>query len=121
MEKKPANLQEIFNKVVTHLLTQNARSFNAVDGKCLYRGDKGLKCAVGCLITDEYYHPNLEGRYAGADAVLQAVLDSLEVFWSQKLVDLLIKLQRVHDERSTDSWQAEINAVATEFNLEMPT
>ncbi len=44
--------QEIFDKVATHLLTQNEKALNSVGG-CVYRTDKGLKCAVGCLIPVE--------------------------------------------------------------------
>ena len=47
-------LQELFDKIATHLLTQGARSENSL-GKCLYRGEFGRKCAVGCLISDEEY------------------------------------------------------------------
>lgn len=58
-----AEAQEIFNKVATHLLTQGKRSV-ASDGSCMYRGPEGTKCAIGCLIEDDEYHPLLEGKGA---------------------------------------------------------
>lgn len=52
--------KEIFSKVKTHLLTQNKTSENE-SGRCLYRGPDKLKCAAGCLITDEQYDITMEG------------------------------------------------------------
>ena len=79
------NTQQIFDKVATHLLTQNARS--AAEGSCLYRSPSGLKCAVGCLISDSVYATyniygedheekignNLEGRHSGYHTVVEAL------------------------------------------------
>lgn len=42
--------QEVFDYIVNHLLTQNAKSQD--DGTCLYLNPEGLKCAAGCLIAD---------------------------------------------------------------------
>lgn len=70
-------LQDIYNTVRTHLLTQNAKSMRpsrlpAGDPQCAYRGSGGMKCAVGVLIPDEKYSPSMEGysvhRAATADA-----------------------------------------------------
>jgi len=49
-----ATLQETFDKVARHLLTQQAKA-EQPDGNCAYRGEHGRKCAVGCLISDEEY------------------------------------------------------------------
>lgn len=55
---------DIFKHVGKHLLTQNEQSLvdRDTDRSCAYRGDGGLKCAVGCLITDEAYDPAIEGQ-----------------------------------------------------------
>lgn len=37
-------------------------------GDCLYRTPEGNKCAVGCLIPDEVYTPDMEG--VGIDSLL---------------------------------------------------
>lgn len=58
-----ASLQEIFDQVAKHLLTQNAPAayFNQDgDRNCLYRTFDGGKCAVGCLIADDEYSPVIE-------------------------------------------------------------
>jgi hypothetical protein len=54
------NMLEVFNKVEAHLLAQGVRSMKYLD-MCAYRGAGGLRCAVGCLIKDEFYHESLEG------------------------------------------------------------
>jgi hypothetical protein len=52
-----ATAQEVFDQIATHLLTQKARSIEARSNLekdvCAYRGNGGLKCAAGCLISDE--------------------------------------------------------------------
>lgn len=47
-------LQEVFTTVSKHLLAQGVACRNE-DDDCMYRNEEGLKCAVGCLISDEAY------------------------------------------------------------------
>jgi hypothetical protein len=51
--------QEIFDRVAVHLLTQKVHSINGI-GECCYRGNNNTRCAVGCLIDDEEYHPDMK-------------------------------------------------------------
>lgn len=59
-----ATAQQVFTQVATHLLTQKERSF-VIDDRgeelCAYRGDNGLKCAAGCLISNDEYNPIMDG------------------------------------------------------------
>ena len=51
------NMLEVFNKVEAHLLAQGVRSIRKSKMyMCAYRGAGGLRCSVGCLIKDEFYH-----------------------------------------------------------------
>jgi len=56
--------QKIFDTVAAHLLKQNKKSVGAdnLGHVCQYRSSDGLKWAIGCLITDEAYYPNLENK-----------------------------------------------------------
>ena len=54
-----ATAQEVFDQVATHLLTQNERSLDGAS--CSYRNCDGLKCAAGCLISDDEYDNQMEG------------------------------------------------------------
>ena len=44
--------QEGFDKVTRHLLTQGEKAIDE-DGYCQYRTSSGLKCAMGCLMSDK--------------------------------------------------------------------
>lgn len=54
--------QKTFDTVVQHLRAQGQQAI--VDGSCCYRTADGLKCAVGALIPDEAYTPDIEGMIA---------------------------------------------------------
>lgn len=85
--------QEIFNKVVAHLLKQGrpAREEN----RCRYRTTDGLSCAVGCLIPDELYSPSFEGK--SARKVIRELYARGRADWYEHR-DLLNELQWAHDE-----------------------
>lgn len=127
-------LQNTFNTVSAHLLAQNARSladYNLTQG-CAYRGENGLKCAIGALIKDEFYLPKLEGLMVAATQTTQAVLKSLKL--EQQGTDLVAKdgetvdcllflellhdLQLIHDNVDPCLWQEYLIGTATRFNLE---
>lgn len=51
---------ENFNETIRdHLTKQKARASDR--SQCVYRGDKGNKCAIGCLIPDDKYFVDVEG------------------------------------------------------------
>lgn len=66
MIKLPNTLQEIFDVVSKHLLTQIKRSMACVHQNrlesCAYRGKNGTKCAAGILIPDDEYEPGMESN-----------------------------------------------------------
>jgi len=85
--------REVFDRVKSHLLTQGARSVSET-GSCRYRGDGGLKCAAGVLISDELYHPGLEGQTVWHSTVIDA-LEASGVPVSA--LAMLTDLQELHD------------------------
>ena len=116
-------MQQTFDKVVTHLLTQGRRASSAKYG-CAYRAGDNLSCAVGCLISDEAYTPELEGSNVGADIVREAMIASgLDLF---DLVDIHIarcdtfygRLQEIHDHHDVDGWADRLREFAVGRNLE---
>ena len=123
-------LQQIFNKVAAHLLTQNAKSelppvaFPDADydeSTCAYRGSNGTACAIGCLISDEHYDAaELEGRQVTSTAVREALRAS-DVPLNSRTMELLINLQRVHDDYPPQDWPGALKRVAYSHRLEMPT
>lgn len=113
--------QEIFTKVKTHLLKQRRRSNGWANGACMYRGTKGSKCAVGCVITDEAYSPDIEflaiPHVAGN---ISTKLDSaLELSGISSDSYLLLKdLQVLHDTADVATWDQALKTVALNHDLE---
>lgn len=109
--------QETFDVVVKHLLAQNAHAAGD-NGTCLYRAPGGRKCAVGCLIADEHYSPEMEGKGAiGNDRILNAIVAS----GYPPDLHLLSDLQATHDGLPASLWPAELRRIASKFNLTCPT
>jgi len=107
-----ATKQETFDVVARHLLTQNAKSEEVVNGRryCRYRGDEGRRCAVGVLIPDDIYSAEFEGRFADE---LGLLLPSLG-----HDVDLCVELQHVHDcENGPRKWPAHLRSLAERYGL----
>jgi hypothetical protein len=52
--------RDIYERVSNHLLTQRAVSEDE-NGSCRLRSGNGRKCAIGSLIADELYRPEIEG------------------------------------------------------------
>lgn len=116
--------QELFNKVVTHLLTQKqpARKTgrdNVRPGvKCMYRNADGLKCAVGCLIPDDRYDKNYEGK--SADYLVKAG-SFTDVGITTANATLLEDLQYMHDEVHPEFWESRLAELAVKHELEIPS
>lgn len=65
----PMDRQAIFTKAYLGLKAQNfersmATYGNSTDARCAYRGENGMKCALGHCIPDEQYKPYFEGLAA---------------------------------------------------------
>lgn len=116
------NKQEIFNTVRDHLLKQNARSesnYANVVGctDCAYRGANGLKCAVGVLIKDEHYTPEIEGLVPNMRAVATALEKSLGCTLDAQDIIFLDDLQTVHDASEPHEWPEKLREVAARYSL----
>ena len=117
------NAQEVFNHVIKHLVTQGQRCYSNHDEICLYHSPEGMSCAVGCLMSDEEYHPDMEG----AD-VSDIIRTFDQVKWMDDYVYLLGDLQDLHDEERT--WNDEgglstiglkdVQFIAENHNLKNP-
>lgn len=105
---KDAQAQEVFDQVVNHLLEQNQRSI--FESSCVYFGPGGIKCAAGCLISDDEYVKDMEGNN-----------------WSEMIGKgyaplthggLIKALQVVHDSYNPVEWKHQLDLVATTFDLD---
>ena|ERR1044071_8298334 len=119
--------QEIFEHVRAHLLKQNAQSLS-VDGSCAYRGEENRSCAVGCLITDKAYSPEIEGRGVRclcAEGIwtathknyspLSKALNESDVPAHASTRSLLVILQYIHDKNHPSTWARDLDKIVPFF------
>lgn len=116
--------RQVFKQVAQHLLDQNKRAeyFGRVDEDdcCRYHMDGGIKCAVGCLISDEHYDETLEGRDIEDMRVRKAVELSLGQRITAKDLRLLNDLQILHDYQPVDGWHRMLDEMALlHFNKDL--
>ena len=63
-----AKKQQMFDFMLNHLRSQGGPSTSDPteedigESVCMYRGDNGLMCAIGCMIPDSMYDDSLEGE-----------------------------------------------------------
>lgn len=109
--------QELFDKVATHLLTQNERSGGGEFLRCAYKGENGLSCAVGCLIDDQVYDPKIENMKADRSDVVKAVERSLNRVLNTENMGLLLDLQGIHDRTLPEQWPTLLKCLAKNWEL----
>jgi len=103
-----ASEQEVFDQVAKHLLTQN-KSSRAADGYCAYRGEDNLRCAAGCLISDDEYDPKMEG------ASWDVFVDQHKI--TQRHKHLIRALQIMHDSHVAYVWPRMLQHIAKSYDL----
>lgn len=124
----PTTAQDVFNAVHARLHDGTGQAMSD-DGHCHYRLSRpdvpATACAVGCLLTDEEYHPSME------ELTVETLTErNLLPTRLQPYTALLSELQMVHDSRYY--WSAggrtlnaqgkrELAVIATRYNLEVPT
>lgn len=101
-----ATAKEVFDQVKAHLLSQ--RQTCKEDNICKYRGGS-LKCAAGCLISDEEYSQDLEGN------TWYELVEKREV--PEKHHTLIKRLQEIHDHTEVYQWEEKLNQLEKEFSL----
>jgi hypothetical protein len=106
--------QRIFDKVATHLITQNMEAKDGV--VCRYLAKNGNKCAVGCLISKRYYKNEMEGR-----SIYGWNKDEFKLpkYFATHYI-LLQHLQTIHDCYPVEEWKTALINFAKTNNLKVP-
>lgn len=126
--------QEIWDRVNAHLLAQNAPAY-LMGGGCRYKTPTGLKCAVGCLIDEQFYDESFEGvgvtvlegelfdeELKRKTSVLKhALLASGVDVNDPATIRLLLRLQYTHDTCGVEDWPLRLCSIAADFGLAIPT
>jgi hypothetical protein len=114
--------QKAYEAIRAHLIQQGRPAMDPMTGSCFYRAVDGLKCAVGCLISDEAYHEALEDNTPMDDRVQEALRKS---GWDFTLggYQFLRELQETHDKwqksDGVDFVIERIDAAAENYGLEV--
>ena len=109
---KYATAQEVFDQVAEHLLVQNEQSLDSDKrgNTCMYRNPIGLKCAVGCLMADDEYLEEWEGK--GWTITSPYIVRDLGIDYNREHERLLIALQSLHDHFETAMWLDKLKDLA---------
>jgi len=111
--------QEIFDTAVIGVLKQGGPSLD-VKGKCAYRGEDGMKCAVGFLISDKdgAFYDSLD------DSDVCSLVDLGYLMELDEHKSILAVLQATHDfprlpEFFVEGFLARAREIANQFGLSM--
>ncbi len=134
--------QQVFDKVVLGFVEQKAFArVGGPGGSCRYRTDEGFKCAIGMLIPDDIYDPQIEFenpssmlQYINTDVTFRPIIDKdkfkIAAQYVVNLIDeegsddidnahFLSLLQSVHDEaESGDDFFRELKFFAVQHELD---
>ena len=92
---------DLVKKSISAVILQGEQSIDG-DGDCMYRtcNDKGntLKCAIGHLISDEYYSTDLENVSARNEHIISAIEKSVGFPLSKDTAESLRYVQLSHDD-----------------------
>ncbi len=112
--------QEVFTKVATHLLRQNAKS-NDGGARCMYRGCGGMMCAIGVLIPDELYSKKIELSTASSNNVASVLIAAGVLDYNGSARSgFLCTLQTIHDKCNPSYWPRALKELADNRGLTMP-
>ena len=107
--------QEIFDTVCKHLAQQKEQAIGTSElgTSCRYRGKNNKKCAVGCLIPDEVYTPEMDNGWG-----LGKVLETSKLKHFRQYEWLLLNLQSAHDNaKDAEDLQRRLNEIADNNHL----
>jgi hypothetical protein len=116
-----ATEQQVFDQVARHLLTQKEKSSDIDNDRgslgCLYRYDNGtrvLKCAGGCLISDEEFRQSFNSLRNGIGWQSLIAVDIAP----REHCDLIYKLQDIHDCEQPKNWRGDLIRLAMQRRLD---
>lgn len=108
--------QELYDRVKSHLLTQQARAETMPGGACRYRAPDGRRCAIGCLISDDQYQSKFEGHaVSGAKECCKQLRRAAGI--SEQQLDMAESLQGIHDYTAVPLWEGKLRDLAVRYGL----
>lgn len=93
-------MQTAFDIAIRGIVEQGGPSINSAlcgASACRYRSEDGRKCAIGWLISDVHYSPDLEGSNVDEVVVMKALVASRAFECPDRHLYFLEYLQAAHD------------------------
>jgi hypothetical protein len=106
---KQVTIEDTFNKAeeIAHESDESywSSDIEEIQRDLLEKIGCDAKCAVGHLISDEYYHPSIEGETLTTDVI--DMIKSSHPNWgiTHESEQMMIKLQQIHDTNPTNNWE----------------
>lgn len=111
-------LQEAFDKIYTGLRGQEwGQSVSIQTASCAYRGAEGRKCAIGFLIPDDKYLPEMDGTYPWN---VEQVMNYLKEDFTDDEILFLCRCQHIHDVHPYEEMKFHLEQLARDHNLTIP-
>lgn len=104
--------QQVFDKVVTALRLQSAKSLLYPDNGalvCAYRSPDGKKCAAGHILPDELYNPEMENKN------IYGIFEFDDLVADRRF---LYNLQLIHDNYDVKDWEYNWKDLAQRYKLQ---
>lgn len=112
--------QEIFDKVTTHLLTQNCRAAfqpERISSPCQYVSANGNRCAIGALLTKSDPEALKQINVPVTSPRLESILRENGLDTTEPALEHLGRLQHVHDNFYPEDWPLQLRLVAVRYRL----
>lgn len=103
-----ATKEQVLGHIFKHLYKQGEAAISSCGGSCMYRTEEGLKCAAGCLITEDYYDNNVRADSKGDNGWAyfeNSIFDEVAAIFNEtaehpipgEMVRLITSTQHAHD------------------------
>lgn len=113
-----ATEQQVFDQIANHLLTQKEKCFASEKNRICQYHSGNLRCAAGCLISEEEYEIN--STMAGTSYFEGNQWDWLveEHGVPSDHQNLIVELQNVHDDTEPQDWKEQLKEIAFSWGLD---
>jgi alkyl hydroperoxide reductase subunit AhpC len=80
--------------------------------------ENDAKCAVGCLILDEFYDTEMEGKTIEPDEMVWDIVVKSNPAWNMtdNSLKMLKALQSIHDGKTPEQWEVELSRLNVKFD-----
>lgn len=122
--------QDIFDQVCTHIFTQRKQALKKIYStildkivpNCVYKNEKGLKCAIGGIIPKHLMTPEV-AHFEGGVYDLCIAFRAIEKYLGLNNENLLNALQEAHDGdhfwESPERMKTHLKTLGNEFDLDI--